>query len=74
MGELTTAALAAADYVLTVLKAGPDEVDGLVELGNTIMDVQETAAAKFPYGFAGGRESAELFLAVGGELVRLGGR
>ncbi|PBA68757.1 chromosome partitioning protein [Mycobacterium avium] len=42
LGELTTAALAAADYVLAVLKAGPDEVDGLVDLGNTIMDVQET--------------------------------
>lgn len=42
LGELTTAALAAADYVLAVLKAGPDEVDGLVELGNSILDVQET--------------------------------
>lgn len=42
LGELTTAALAAADYVLAVLKAGPDEVDGLVELGNAILDVQET--------------------------------
>jgi chromosome partitioning protein len=45
LGELTTAALAAADYVLAVLKAGPDEIDGLVELGNTIMDVQETLNA-----------------------------
>lgn len=42
LGELTTAALAAADYVLAVLKAGPDEIDGLVELGNSILDVQET--------------------------------
>lgn len=42
LGELTTAALAAADYVLAVLKAGPDEVDGLMELGNAILDVQET--------------------------------
>ena len=42
LGELTTAALAASDYVLAVLKAGPDEVDGLVELGNSILDVQET--------------------------------
>lgn len=42
LGELTTAALAAADYVLAVLKAGPDEIDGLVELGNTVIDVQET--------------------------------
>ncbi len=42
LGELTTAALASADYVLAVLKAGPDEVDGLVELGNSILDVQET--------------------------------
>ncbi len=42
LGELTTAALAAADSVLAVLKAGPDEIDGLVELANTIMDVQET--------------------------------
>lgn len=42
LGELTTAALAAADSVLAVLKSGPDEVDGLVELGNSILDVQET--------------------------------
>jgi chromosome partitioning protein len=42
LGELTTAALAAADYVLAVLKAGPDEIDGLVELGNSVLDVQET--------------------------------
>ena len=42
LGELTTAALAAADYVLAVLKAGPDEIDGLVELGNAVLDVQET--------------------------------
>ena len=42
LGELTTAALAAADSVLAVLKAGADEVDGLVELGNTILDAQET--------------------------------
>lgn len=42
LGELTTAALAAADYVLAVLKAGPDEVDGLVELGNAVLDIQET--------------------------------
>ena len=41
LGELTTAALAGADDVLAVLKAGPDEIDGLVELGNTILDVQE---------------------------------
>lgn len=39
---MTTAALAAADYVLAVLKAGPDEIDGLVELGNAVLDVQET--------------------------------
>lgn len=42
LGELTAAALAAADDVLAVLKAGSDEVDGLIELGNSVGDAQET--------------------------------
>lgn len=42
LGELTTAALAAADDVLAVVQAGPDEVDGLLELGNSVLDAQET--------------------------------
>ncbi|WP_063057260.1 ParA family protein [Nocardia salmonicida] len=42
LGELTAAALAAADDVLAVLKAGSDEVDGLIELGNSVDDAQET--------------------------------
>ena len=42
LGELTTAALAAADDVLAVVQAGPDEIDGLIELGNSVLDAQET--------------------------------
>jgi chromosome partitioning protein len=42
LGECTTAALAAADDVLAVLTAGPDEVDGLIELGNSVDDAQDS--------------------------------
>ncbi|MGY1969724.1 ParA family protein [Nocardia gipuzkoensis] len=41
LGELTTAALAAADDALTPVGPGPDELTGLVDLGKTILDVQE---------------------------------
>lgn len=45
LGELTTAALAAADDVLAVLKPGGFEVSSMRELANTILDVQETLNA-----------------------------
>ncbi|MFI7531489.1 ParA family protein [Nocardia salmonicida] len=41
LGALTEAAMAAADDVLAVLEAGPDEVDALVRLGSAVADVQE---------------------------------
>ncbi|WP_280431544.1 ParA family protein [Nocardia brasiliensis] len=41
LGELTTAALAAADDALTPVGPGPDELGGLIDLGKTILDVQE---------------------------------
>lgn len=41
LGALTEAAMAAADDVLAVLEAGPDEVDALVRLGRAVMDVQD---------------------------------
>ncbi len=45
LGVLTEAALQAADDVLAVLEAGPDEVKALVTLGETVLDVQEGANA-----------------------------
>lgn len=41
LGAMTEAALAAADDVLAVLEAGPDEVKALVKLGGAVMDVQD---------------------------------
>ncbi|WP_280461016.1 ParA family protein [Nocardia carnea] len=41
LGELTTAGLAAADDVFAPVGPGPDEIGGLVDLGKTILDVQE---------------------------------
>jgi chromosome partitioning protein len=41
LGELTTAALAAADDVLTPVGPGPDEIKGMADLGKTILDVQD---------------------------------
>jgi len=41
LGEITTAALAAADDVLTPIGPGPDEIKGLTKLGETILDVQD---------------------------------
>ncbi|MEV0712752.1 ParA family protein [Nocardia aurea] len=42
LGALTEAAMAAADDVLAVLEAGPDEVDALVRLGSAVADVQDS--------------------------------
>ncbi|NMM90391.1 chromosome partitioning protein [Rhodococcus sp. SRB_17] len=41
LGELTTAAIAAADSVLATVSPGADELKALVGLGNTVLDVQE---------------------------------
>ncbi|MGY2025972.1 ParA family protein [Nocardia gipuzkoensis] len=41
LGSMTEAALAAADDVLAVLEAGPDEVRALIRLGEAVMDVQD---------------------------------
>ena len=41
LGELTTAAVAAADSVLATVSPGADELKALVGLGNTVLDVQE---------------------------------
>ncbi|MBV7708214.1 ParA family protein [Nocardia nova] len=41
LGAITEAALQAADDVLAVLEAGPDEVKALVTLGETVLDVEE---------------------------------
>ncbi|MFC9898548.1 ParA family protein [Nocardia sp. NPDC127579] len=41
LGELTTAALAAADDVLTPISPGPNEIKGLKRLGATVLDVQD---------------------------------
>jgi chromosome partitioning protein len=41
LGAMTESALAAADDVLAVLEAGPDEVKALLKLGEAVMDVQE---------------------------------
>ncbi|WP_280505586.1 ParA family protein, partial [Nocardia farcinica] len=42
LGELTAAALTAADDVLAVVQVGSDEIDGLIELGKTVLDIAET--------------------------------
>jgi len=42
LGDLTVAALAAADDVLATVSPGPDEVEALRVLGNTVLDVQES--------------------------------
>ncbi|MEU8901767.1 ParA family protein [Nocardia sp. NPDC048505] len=42
LGELTTAALAAADDVLTPLSPGPNEIKGLTRFASTVVEVQET--------------------------------
>lgn len=42
LGDLTVAALAAADDVLATVSPGPDEVAALRVLGNTVLDVQES--------------------------------
>ncbi len=41
LGELTTAAIAAADSVLATVAPGPDELAALVGLENTVLDVRE---------------------------------
>lgn len=41
LGHITTAALTAADDVLTPILPGPDEIKGLRRLGSTIADVQD---------------------------------
>lgn len=41
LGAITEAALHAADDVLAVLEAGPDEVKALVTLGETVLDISE---------------------------------
>ncbi len=41
LGELTTAAIVAANSVLATVAPGPDELKALSELSNTVMDVQE---------------------------------
>lgn len=41
LGELTTAAITAADSVLAVVAPGSDELKALTALGNTVLDVQD---------------------------------
>ncbi|WP_280393462.1 ParA family protein [Nocardia wallacei] len=41
LGTMTETALMAADDVLAVLEAGPDEVKALIKLGYAVLDVQE---------------------------------
>jgi chromosome partitioning protein len=42
LGDLTVAALAAADDVIATVSPGPDELDALRVLDNTVLDVQES--------------------------------
>ncbi|MCS3779406.1 ParA family protein [Tsukamurella ocularis] len=41
LGELTTAAFTAATTILAVVQAGPDELESLATMENTVLDVQE---------------------------------
>lgn len=41
LGEITTVALAAADDVLTPILPGPDELKGLRQLGDTVIQIQD---------------------------------
>ncbi|WP_230591068.1 ParA family protein [Rhodococcoides fascians] len=51
LGELTTAAIAAADSVLATVAPGPDELEALVGLENTVLDVQESLNPKVELNF-----------------------
>lgn len=51
LGELTTAAIAAADSVLATVSPGADELKALVGLGNTVLDVQEGLNAEVDIHF-----------------------
>lgn len=51
LGELTTAGITAADDVLATVAPGPDELEALVELGKTVMDVQESLNANVDIRF-----------------------